>query len=336
MLIATGIMAIGLVLVSLIFPVAVKLTTMSTERSIATVVADEAFAKIRLYGLRDFPDWPSAILNPISGNPDPNAPYDFCDGFLFITNGNLDPGSDGDWGTADDEFLWLGDDQAVGGTGDDLDFLDDDQIFLNESLYPSDVTETDRKYSWSALCRRAGDKDVQVTVFVSRKTFPGIRYYGFFHDRTADPDNPKPVYDDTSIRSVPVRANVRYNVNGVGSPPLRELVLDLSGTDNIAWNGLKAGTVYSFFGEGYTIVNDRDGRIYRIMEMEDRDVPKDGIRETIILFEDWRWDGYDADPLNPPIVAQPEAVWVVPPGLGSSRYPCVSVFQKVIRFDEID
>ena len=61
MLIATGIMAIGLVMVATIFPVGVKLTSMSTERTIGAVVADEAFAKIQLYGLRDFVNWPVAI-----------------------------------------------------------------------------------------------------------------------------------------------------------------------------------------------------------------------------------------------------------------------------------
>ena len=45
-LIATGIMAIGLVMVATIFPVGVKLTALTTERTIGVIVADEAFAKI--------------------------------------------------------------------------------------------------------------------------------------------------------------------------------------------------------------------------------------------------------------------------------------------------
>ena len=56
---AAGILAIGFMLIATVFPVGIKLTTTATERTIAAVAADEAFAKIRLYGV-DFssPNWP--------------------------------------------------------------------------------------------------------------------------------------------------------------------------------------------------------------------------------------------------------------------------------------
>lgn len=50
-LLAVGTLAIGMVFVAGTFLAAVYLSTLSTERTIAAVVADEAFAKIRLYGL---------------------------------------------------------------------------------------------------------------------------------------------------------------------------------------------------------------------------------------------------------------------------------------------
>ena len=50
-LLAVGTLAIGMSFVGGTFLVGVHLTTVATERTIAAVVADEAFAKIQLYGV---------------------------------------------------------------------------------------------------------------------------------------------------------------------------------------------------------------------------------------------------------------------------------------------
>ncbi|MBM4104673.1 MAG: prepilin-type N-terminal cleavage/methylation domain-containing protein, partial [Planctomycetes bacterium] len=51
-LMATGILAIGLMLVAMAFPVGVKLVSVSTERAIADAAIGEAAAKMRLYGIK--------------------------------------------------------------------------------------------------------------------------------------------------------------------------------------------------------------------------------------------------------------------------------------------
>ena len=50
-LLAIGILAVGMLFIAGVFPVGIHFTTVATERTIAAVVADEAFAKIRLYAL---------------------------------------------------------------------------------------------------------------------------------------------------------------------------------------------------------------------------------------------------------------------------------------------
>lgn len=50
-MLAAGILAIGFMLIATVFPVGIKLTATATERTIAAVAADEAFAKVRLYGV---------------------------------------------------------------------------------------------------------------------------------------------------------------------------------------------------------------------------------------------------------------------------------------------
>ncbi|MHC4556732.1 MAG: type IV pilus modification PilV family protein [Planctomycetota bacterium] len=72
-LLAVGTLAIGMIFIGGTFLVGIHFTTIATERTIAAVVADEAFAKIRLYGvnLAD-PNFvvsqltPFEILNPIA------------------------------------------------------------------------------------------------------------------------------------------------------------------------------------------------------------------------------------------------------------------------------
>jgi len=59
-LLATGILTVGFLFVAGTFPVGMKLTANATERTIGSIAADEAVAKIRLYRLDDdSSDWPS-------------------------------------------------------------------------------------------------------------------------------------------------------------------------------------------------------------------------------------------------------------------------------------
>jgi len=63
-MISAGILAVGFVLIAGSFSVGTKLTAVATERTIGLAAAEEAFAKIRLYGV-DFalgsPPWPEVI-----------------------------------------------------------------------------------------------------------------------------------------------------------------------------------------------------------------------------------------------------------------------------------
>lgn len=52
---AVGILSIGMMLVATMFPAALYLTTVASERTMAAIVADEAFAKIQLFGLKSYP-----------------------------------------------------------------------------------------------------------------------------------------------------------------------------------------------------------------------------------------------------------------------------------------
>ena len=269
MLIATGIMAIGLVMVATIFPVGVKLTSMSTERTIGAVVADEAFAKIQLYGLQA--NWRITVSSVA------------CSDYQYIAKG-IGLGGDDLWWTADD-------------------------VNTGEFQYPSAVMASDEPghYHWSALCRKVAgsDNEVQVTVFVTRKVAAASKYRAW-DPNAFDVDLP-------SDWPKPVPVNVSFN------PASPKQLLIVNGPGSLVLNDSRY-----FFDDGYTIVDNYSGRIYRVLEVKDA-IGSDSLPDTLVLQQDWEDNGLTN-----------ETIWVVPPAVGSDRYPCVRVYQKVLRFDGLN
>jgi Tfp pilus assembly protein PilV len=165
------------------------------------------------------------------------------------------------------------------------------EIDPNEFSYPSTGADSSKKqYCWSALLRLVdpAQRQVQVTVFVSRKASPNLEYFN------AD-------VTDVCDWPVPVKVSV---VSGSGN----KLTINAE-TKN-------------FINDGCTIVNDNTGKIYRVLERYGP--PNDQI---IQLDRSWDISGF---------------VWVVPPPVApgtapaqklcSGRYPCIAVYQMVIRF----
>ncbi len=78
-LMAVGTLAVGMIFISGTFLTGIHFSTIATERTIAAVVADEAFAKVRVYGI-DFTD-PNLAVNQqapfelVSLIPDKQFPY---------------------------------------------------------------------------------------------------------------------------------------------------------------------------------------------------------------------------------------------------------------------
>lgn len=251
-LLAVGTIAVGMLFIAGVFPVGIHFTTIASERTIAAVVADEAFAKIRLY----------ATGNPIDANDDINF------GPLRI-------------------------DQLT-------DYTQIVAINPVEFAYPSDpnMDISLKQYYWSALCRRV-DPDpnsrlVQVTVFVGRKVGPGAVYW--YRDPVSPP----------SLITVPSPVPVWLNVSQpAGFNPDSLLVSDANPADGIS--------EVAFINDGYTIVDNVSGRIYRVLE-RDAAMP-----DMIVLDRPW---------LGGPT----GSVWVIPPPMGGGRGPCIAIYQRVVRF----
>jgi hypothetical protein len=149
-----------------------------------------------------------------------------------------------------------------------------------EFAYPSTRKLSEKHYYWSALCRPVysgpDNRLVQVTVFVSRKLGNTTTYVG------------------GRAWPVPVQVGVSGTV-GYG-------VITVTGD-------------IRFINNGYTIVENGTGDIYRVVERgADPAFP-----EQITLAQDKLWQGGDS-------------VWVIPPPLGGGKNPCIAVYQKLISF----
>jgi prepilin-type N-terminal cleavage/methylation domain-containing protein len=89
-LMAVGILAVGLLLVATMFPAAIYMTTVASERTMAAIVADEAFAKIQIYDMNGITstlndpcncyDWGDGMKNEITESEFSYPPVDPCGG----------------------------------------------------------------------------------------------------------------------------------------------------------------------------------------------------------------------------------------------------------------
>ncbi len=215
-LMAVGILAVGLLLVATMFPAAIYMTTVASERTMAAIIADEAFAKIQIYG--------------IDGN-----------------TVNNDPCNCHDWG---DEMYKA------------------NKIAESEFAYPSvDPNGGSSQYYWSALYRKTpgndADKEYQITVFVARKTNPGLTYEsGSTAKRSSSKTWPMPL-ELTA-----------------GSP---------------SGNTITIATDAKLVNPPATIVDNKTGRLYSVVKRGEG-----GVDTKITLDRDWEDTGVSTIWLIPP------------------------------------
>lgn len=247
-LLAVGTLAIGMLFIAGTFLAGIYLTTVATEQTTAATVADEAFSKVRLYGLDlNHPQLATTSLVPFSA---------------------LTP------------------------------------IPGNELMYPSTDAPVSRKqYYWTALCRKVSQNSnlVQVTVFVSRKVGVGTKYWSR-QGEAGWPNLEQNAFPRPTL------------ANAVQDPALHSRS-ELSIRDAVPADSIDERT---FINDGYTIVDDRTGRVYRVLERK-ADQP-----DTVVLDRPWQ-----GGPLGPPDGGW---VWVPAPLVTGGRNPCITIYQKVIRF----
>ena len=233
-LLALAILVIGFMLILAAFPLGMNLTAKTVERTIARSAAQEAFAKIQLYGI----DLKGFKLDPAPR--DPNEYFRFYD---FYGDDDNDASLPNDLDKTNINYL-----DRLGGNYD----LSDDSL---EKFYPTleNAKMGEHKYCWDAICRKIdiNDQSVQAYVFVFRVSTPGIQY----------------LYFDDLIDSFANKNNYDSSVNGSANlnwpRPCRSFVTRVN--NNPDWVEIPAA-YKDWFIEGTTIVHDRTGEQYTILK----------------------------------------------------------------------
>lgn len=162
----------------------------------------------------------------------------------------------------------------------------------NEFAYPSTGDFTDKQYYWSALCRAADPGPENRLVQVT-----------VFVSRKTGVNTRYPAPID------PLNLSVSYPM---------PIVIGASGTNGDNFLRIESGKE-SFINDGSTIVVNETGRICRVIKRysppDDNMIELD--RSLLAGQIDAGWSGL---------------VWVIPPPVDGGRYPCIEVYQRLIRF----
>jgi prepilin-type N-terminal cleavage/methylation domain-containing protein len=214
-LMASAILAVGLLMIAGTFPVAIFLTADSVEQTIAPIVADEAFAKIQLYSNIDVG---GKALDLTLLPSVPPLQRDFVRDFNSLSTNTIMQGAT-------------------------VHFSDS-----TDPAYPSVSAAGNSSpgtYRWAALVRKIvpnnldsippKDTQVQVTVFVCRKTGNGLKYY-----------------KDLGGGNI--------NDSGTEPAPIWRTIQPVNG------NIITVSTTQSYFSDGCAIVADASGNIYRVLD----------------------------------------------------------------------
>ncbi|MEJ5260719.1 MAG: type II secretion system protein [Anaerohalosphaeraceae bacterium] len=230
-LLATGILAIGFVLIATIFPAGIKLTAMAAEKTLAPAIAEEARAAVRLYDL-------DADKLPNSGE---------VQSVLFSAEYLSDPSVQ--------SFV-----QFYGiPPHDPLLLTKINARLAADSLYPSLPKESyaqnptqNQRYCWTILCRKdsAAAEGYQIRIFLCRWR-KELRYYGFEMNRSTGVFSPaeseRPVPVPVRVRAVLGSSEVSIESNQPVYPP---------------------ETCRQFFLEGAWVVEDRSGSLFQVIKRD--------------------------------------------------------------------
>jgi len=188
-----------------------------------------------------------------------------------------------------------------------------DEAFAKISLYGVNLTEpnlvVDQLVPFEALNTIAADE----FAYPSTKSLAHKQYYWSALCRQVDSNTTNRLVQVTVFVSRKVGSRTTYPGGATRPVPVEVGVSTVAGAGNENKLTVNVPGEETFINDGCTIADNQTGQLYRVLQ---RDA---GAPNIIVLDKVWQGglSGY---------------VWVVPPPLGGGRYPCIAIYQKVIRF----
>lgn len=157
------------------------------------------------------------------------------------------------------------------------------------------------------------------TIAVSEFAYPSInslaekQYYWSALCRKVGSDQPNRLVQVTVFVSRKVGNNTTYPGSAQRPVPVKVVVSTVTGAGNENKLTINLASEQIFINGGSTIADNQSGQLYHVLE-------RDPAAPNIIVL-DRAWLGGSSN-----------SVWVIPPPVGGGRYPCIAIYQKVIRF----
>ncbi len=149
--------------------------------------------------------------------------------------------------------------------------------------------------------------------YPSTKSLTKKQYYWSALCRKMDSNPTARLVQVTVFVSRKVGSRTTYPGGATKPVPVEVGVSTVAGAGNENKLTINVADEQTFINAGCTIADNQTGRLYRVLQ-RDAAAPN-----TIVL--DRIWQG-----------GLSNSVWVVPPPVGGGRYPCIAIYQKVIRF----
>ncbi len=188
-----------------------------------------------------------------------------------------------------------------------------DEAFAKVRLYGINLTDpnmaTNRLAPFETLNLVASDE----FFYPSVKTSGDKQYCWSALCRPLDSGSNNRLFQVTVFISRKVSSTATYPGGSNRPVPVQVSVTAVSGPGNQNKLAITTPAEQTLFNGGCTIADNRTGLLYRVVQRD-----PDAL-DTIVL--DRVWQGGSAG-----------SVWVVPPPVGGGRYPCIAVYQKLIRF----
>ena len=188
-----------------------------------------------------------------------------------------------------------------------------DEAFAKIRLYG--VNPSDQNLVVNQLTRFEALNTISAEEFAypSTKSLARKQYYWSALCRKMDSNPTTRLVQVTVFVSRKVGSRTTYPGGATRPVPVEVGVSTVAGAGNENKLTINVADEQTFINAGCTIADNQTGQLYRVLQ-RDAAAPN-----TIVLGRIWQGGLSDS-------------VWVVPPPVGGGRYPCIAIYQKVIRF----
>jgi len=188
-----------------------------------------------------------------------------------------------------------------------------DEAFAKIRLYGVNLTDPNLVVDQLTPLEALNPIAAEEFIYPSIKSLAEKQYYWSALCRKVGSDPTNRLVQVTVFVSRKVGNNTMYPGGSQKPVPVKIDVSTVAGAGNENKLTVNVAGEAIYINGGSTIADNQTGRLYRVLQ-------RDPVAPNIIVLDRPWSEGSDS------------SVWVVPPPVGGGRYPCIAIYQKVIRF----